>query len=286
MREENSCELSIKNCLDNQYFSIAHLYKEEKSMAMHIHECYEIYYSISGGKQFLIDNKFYDINPGDLFVINKFESHYISKLDKIVHERIVLSIHPEFLKSISTAETKLDYCFTFRDENFNHKISLNKEQQNRFLYFINKIATTDGFGSDVLEYATFLELMTSLNKLYIQNDHQDSKNNTYKYNEQVDQILNYINQNITDDITIEYLANHFYLSKSYICRIFKCATGTTINKYLSARRISIAKSMLSDGMNVNDVCEKCGFNDYSNFLKTFKKAVGISPKKYSQFAIS
>ena len=113
----------------------------------------------------------------------------------------------------------------------------------------------------MIEYATFLELMTSINKLYISNNSPIQKHTTYQYNEQVEQILKYINQNITDDITIEYLANHFFLSKSYICRIFKSATGTTINKYLSARRISIAKSMLSDGLNVNDVCEKCGFND-------------------------
>ncbi|MCR4944543.1 MAG: AraC family transcriptional regulator [Clostridium sp.] len=286
MKEQTSCNSSIKKCIDDKYFSIAHLYNEEKPMNMHIHDCYEIYYSISGGRQFLIDNKFYDINPGDIFVINEFESHYISKLDKIIHERIVISIYPEFLKSISSKETNLALCFSDRNEQFCHKVSLDKEQQNRFLYFINKITTAEGFGSDMIEYATFLELMTSINKLYISNNSPIQKHTTYQYNEQVEQILKYINQNITDDITIEYLANHFFLSKSYICRIFKSATGTTINKYLSARRISIAKSMLSDGLNVNDVCEKCGFNDYSNFLKTFKKAVGISPKKYSQFSIS
>ena len=286
MKEQTSCNSSIKKCIDDKYFSIAHSYNEEKPMNMHIHDCYEIYYSISGGRQFLIDNKFYDINPGDIFVINEFESHYISKLDKIIHERIVISIYPEFLKSISSKETNLALCFSDRNEQFCHKVSLDKEQQNRFLYFINKITTAEGFGSDMIEYATFLELMTSINKLYISNNSPIQKHTTYQYNEQVEQILKYINQNITDDITIEYLANHFFLSKSYICRIFKSATGTTINKYLSARRISIAKSMLSDGLNVNDVCEKCGFNDYSNFLKTFKKAVGISPKKYSQFSIS
>ncbi len=286
MKVSNSYESSIKNCLDNKYFSIAHLYKEEKSMAMHIHDCYEIYYSISGGKQILISNKFYDINPRDLFVINEFESHYISKLDKIVHERIVISIHPEFLKSISTKNTKLDYCFTNRDKNFNHKISLDKEGQSRFLYFINKILTAEVFGSDIIEYSAFLELMTNLNRQYIFNSTPDIHHHNYKYNEQVEEIISYINSNITNDITIEYLANHFYLSKSYICRIFKAATGTTINKYISARRITIAKSLLSDGFIVNDVCEKCGFNDYSNFLKAFKKAVGISPKKYSQFSNS
>lgn len=285
MKQCTSCKESIKDCLDNKYFSIAHLYTEEETMSIHIHNCFEIYYSISGGKQLLIANKFYDISPGDLFVINQFESHYVSQINNAVHERIVISIYPDFLKSISTTNTDLSYCFTHRPDNFNHKICLNKEQQNRFMYFINKIASTDGFGSDVIEYAAFLELMTLLTGMYMTNN-DVSLLTPYKYNEQIDEIIAYINDNISEQLTIDGLSKHFFLSESYICRIFKLATGTTINKYITARRISIAKSLLSNGSNVNDVCIQCGFNDYSNFLKSFKKAVGVSPKKYSNFSVS
>lgn len=285
MKQCTSCKDSIKDCLNNKYFSIAHLYTEEETMSIHIHNCFEIYYSISGGKQLLIANKFYDISPGDLFVINQFESHYVSQINNAVHERIVISIYPDFLKSISTTNTDLSYCFTHRPDNFNHKICLNKEQQNRFMYFINKIASTDGFGSDVIEYASFLELMTLLTGMYMTNN-DVSLLTPYKYNEQIDEIIAYINDNISEQLTIDGLSKHFFLSESYICRIFKLATGTTINKYITARRISIAKSLLSNGSNVNDVCIQCGFNDYSNFLKSFKKAVGVSPKKYSNFSVS
>ena len=97
MKQFTSCKESINNCIENKYFSIAHLHSEEETMSIHIHDCYEIYYSLSGGKQFLIDNKLYDINPGDLFVINQFESHYVSQISKMVHERILISVHPDFL---------------------------------------------------------------------------------------------------------------------------------------------------------------------------------------------
>lgn len=284
MKEFTSCKESINNCIENKYFSIAHLHTEEETMSIHIHDCYEVYYSISGGKQFLIDNKLYDINPGDLFVINQFESHYVSQINKIIHERIVISIHPDFLKAISSNKTDLSYCFTHRDENFSHKIQLNKEQQNRFIYFINKIISADGFGADMIEYSSFIELMTNFTKIFV--DNKDSLSSYYKYNNQIQEIIRYINDNVSENITVKHLADHFFLSESYICRIFKLATGTTINKYITARRISIAKTLLSNALSINDVYIQCGFNDYSNFLKSFKKAVGVSPKKYSTFSLN
>ena len=81
----NSCKAAIQSCLETQTFSVAHLYNDEKPMAIHIHDCYEIYYSISGGKQFLIDNRFYDFASGDLFFINQYESHYPSQIDSVTH---------------------------------------------------------------------------------------------------------------------------------------------------------------------------------------------------------
>ncbi len=282
MKELNSCKEAMASSIENKYFSIAHLYKDEKAMEMHIHDCYEVYYSISGGKQFLIDNKVYDIAPGDLFLINQYDSHYLTQIEKEKHERIVIMIDPDFMKAISSEETDLDACFQNRGAKFSHKISLSTEQQSRFLYFINKILTSNGFGHDLLERTTFTELFVLINQLIIEKSSDKVVDSPTTYNEQVDAILSYLNNNIQYPISIGDLSKQFYISESYICRIFKSATGTTINKYMTARRISIAKSLLAEGIGVSEVCEKCGFSDYSNFLKAFTKSVGISPKKYSQ----
>ena len=285
MEEVNSCKTAIENCALTRTFSIAHLYKEEKAMDMHIHDCYELYYSISGGKQFLIDNRFYSIAPGDLFIINQYESHKLTQIDNSVHERIVLSIYPDFVKRLSTPETNLDYCFSNRDSRFQHKVSLDKAAQSRFLYYISKITSAKGYAHDIVEQAAFMELMVMINALSNANAAVDSVSD-YKYNRQVDDILAYINQNISQNITVEQLAANFFLSESYICRIFKQATGTTINKYITARRISIAKAHLNEGDSVGIAFEKSGFGDYSSFFKAFTKAVGVSPKKYANLSVS
>lgn len=285
MEEVTSCKIAIENCERTRTFSVAHLYKEEKAMEMHIHDCYELYYSISGGKQFLIDNRFYSIAPGDLFIINQYESHKLTQIDNQLHERIVLSIHPDYTKKISTADTDLDSCFSGRKPGFQHKLSLNKEQQKRFLYYVNKITSARGYAHDIIEQASFMELLVMINALSDANA-AESPESGFKYNHQVDDILAYINQNIGQPVTVEQLAANFFLSESYICRIFKQATGTTIGKYVAARRISIAKAALNDGASVNEAFEKSGFGDYSSFFKAFTKAVGVSPKKYANLSVS
>ncbi len=292
MEELASCRQAIENCLLTKTFSIAHLYKEEKAMDMHIHDCYELYYSISGGRQFLIDNRFYSIAPGDLFIINQYESHKLTQIDSCVHERIVISIHPEYMKKLSSPDTDLDFCFSHREGFFSHKISLGKEHQVRFLYYIDKIISAKGFAHDIIEQASFMELLAMINLIWSTSTQPasgkpvESDLTNYRYNHQVDNILAYINHNIINPITIEQLANEFFLSESYICRIFKGATGTTINKYITARRISIAKSLLKEGCSVGEAYEKSGFSDYSNFFKSFTKAVGVSPKKYAGLSVS
>ncbi len=283
MKELNSCKEAMAKSIENKYFAVAHLYKDEKAMEMHIHDCYEVYFSISGGKQFLIDNQVYDIAPGDLFLINQYDSHYLTQIDKELHERIVIMIDPEYMRSISTEETNLDACFQGRSEHFSHKVSLTQEQQGRFLYFINKLVTSNGYGHDLLERATFTELFVMINKIVADRENNTEAEKPSTYNEQVDSILSYLNNNLQYPVSIGDLSKHFYISESYICRIFKAATGTTINKYMTARRISIAKSLLAEGIGVSEVCERCGFSDYSNFLKAFTKSVGISPNKYSQY---
>ena len=276
----SSCSKAIQECLDSQMYSVAHLYKEQKTMEMHIHDCYEVYYCISGGRQFLIDNKFYSVGPGDLFIINQFESHMLVDVDGDAHERIVLNLHPNYVKALSSNVTNLDECFSHHPANFRHKISLSKEQQNRFLYHMDKITSAEGYGCDIVQRASMLELLVLINWLSASNESGSAEPN-YKRNHQVDDVLAYINQNLSNEISTQQIADQFNMSKSYLCRTFKKATGTTVGKYITARRITIARALLSEGCSVTEAYERSGFTDYSSFFKTFTRIVGISPKKYA-----
>ena len=104
--------------------------------------------------------------------------------------------------------------------------------------------SADGFGADVLETSYFTALMVFLNSL-VQEQSRPLPASHSRYNPQVQEAITYINSHICEPISLADLADQLFLSESYLCRIFKAATGTTISKYIIARRISMAKALLA-----------------------------------------
>lgn len=293
MMIHSTCKSAIQDCLSSRRFAIASLDQEDRTMGIHVHDCCEIYYSLSGGRQFLIDNRIYEFQPGDMFFINPFESHYLAQVDPMTHSRVVLSVHPDFLREFSTPDTDLYFCFSHRDAALGHKISLTGEEKHRFQYYIHTLSEQHRFGQEILDLAKFLELMTYLNQLFRSRCAQQSSapqpsapQPKRKHCAQVSEILQYINGHLAERLTLDHLAAQFYLSSTYLCKLFKEETGTTINRYITAKRISQAKILLSEGRSAADACRLCGFGDYNNFLRSFTKLVGVSPRKYAQYAHS
>ncbi len=277
MNEFYSCREAGNLCLETRRFAIAHLFHQEKTMDLHIHDYYEMNYSVSGGRKFLIDNQFYDIESGDLFMINNYESHAIAYADETQHERFVICLHPDYVSKLSDEQTDLSACFR-RTTNASCRIHLTGDSQQRFLYLVQKSLQTRGFGQSLMENAAMTELLVLLNRL-----HSTLENQTgYRYHPTVDGIIRYINEYIAERFVLDDIAEALHLSRSYICKIFKEETGVTINKYIIARRVAIAKTYLVSGCTVTEVCDKIGAGNYANFITTFTRMVGISPKQYAK----
>lgn len=287
MQMYDSCSKAIAFCLEKQTYSMAHLLSSEQTMNMHIHDCCEVYYSISGGKKFLIDNRLYSFEPGDIFFINCNEGHHLLQVESEKHERYVINIHPQFLIKHSSAQTDLSFCFNSIDRPTGHKLSLTSEEQQQFLSLVHKLSSpvSGDYGADLLEHSAFLELMVFLNELFLSRIQSLEKPaRLEKHSGRTNDIINYINRNISGELSLSTLSKLFSISPSHLNRIFKADTGTTIQKYITAQRITFAKSLLSSGHPVTEVFSMSGFGDYSNFYKTFTKIVGVSPKKYARIS--
>lgn len=103
----------------------------------------------------------------------------------------------------------------------------------------------------------------------------------------VRQIKNIVDEKYMEQISVASLANEVHLTPTYLCVLFKQATGKTINEYLTSERIRHAKRLLSDpSVRLYDVCYKVGYLSPSYFSKIFKKLTGMPPGEYRQKAIS
>lgn len=282
MRTYTHCSEATEACMRTRRFAIAHLKSDERARGMHIHDCLELYYSISGDKQFVVGERLYEANPGDLFVMNPYEAHRPVMREDAAHERMVVCIHPDYPASLSTDSTDLTSCFFRRPAGFSHRVSLSRPQRAAFERLLERCAVPEGFGSDLLENTSFTELLVMVSGLYLTCAAHGEKNAAIECaEERVAAILAYIDARIAQPITLEDISGAFYISQGYLCRLFKEATGTTLGRYILARRISLAKRLLAQGRSVHETCEACGFGDYTHFIRAFGQAVGMPPKQYA-----
>ena len=287
MQLHTSYNAAFQAALSTQSFAIAHLQHIKLPMNIDTSGCYKLFYFLSGGKKFHIDHDVYEVCAGDLFFVNQREWHYFSKIDEDHrHERIVLFIYPEFLKNLCTEQTDLCSCFMHKGNAGEHRLRMQQKDCDKFLYFVHKLASAGGFGKDIFTMSVFLEWMVFINRarLNYQALHEEPQKDHIKMgrSKQVSPIISYIDSHITEDLSLELLSKQFFLTPSYLCRVFKNGTGTTIHKYITAKRITLAKDLLTQGYSVTDACHMSGFTDYNGFLKSFVEAVGIPPKKYAQ----
>jgi len=90
----------------------------------------------------------------------------------------------------------------------------------------------------------------------------------------------FIDNNFSRDISLEEVSEHVFLSPAYFCRLFKQETGENFINYLIRIRMENAVIYLKQGLKINDISEKVGFNSSKYFSKMFKKYYGISPSDY------
>jgi len=276
MKLNKDCDLSEADCLSTNRFAITCLDGSIEPKPVHIHNNLEIYFGISGAKCFLIDDSIYPVLDRDIFLINQFEAHRVEPREDVDHRRYILSIMPSFLQSISSCTTDLTECF-YNRKVFSPRVLPTKSQHRKMQEMIDRLVAAQGFGADLMENAILTEILLLIISI--------AKSTTVEApapdNKHVADILHYIDRSLEEDLSLESLSAQFYLSKGYLCRLFKDHTGTTISEYVCAKRISKAKQLLSAGYTVQETIFSVGFNDYANFIRRFKREVGVSPKKYA-----
>ena len=96
-------------------------------------------------------------------------------------------------------------------------------------------------------------------------------------------IVEYIEANLSSQISLKDLAQVAQISPTYFLRLFKQSIGTTPHRYVTQRRVNLGKSLLKQReLPIVEIAMMCGFASQSSFTKTFRRLVGITPKTYRQ----
>ena len=270
-----TCSDAANYTMEEKSFGVFYSEKRNPNPLVHIHECCEVFFCLEGGRSFLIDDKVYDISDGDLFIINQFEAHKVVPSDKNNFTRYILHIHPSFIYSNSYGDINLADCF-YSSHKIT-KISLAEEEREKIKSYFDALAVEHSYGDELYKRIGVTEILLEINKLFTEHTENTSSNFSHKT---IQLAVDYINKNFASPINIEDVAQKSFVSPTQLSRLFKRYCGTTVIKYISSKRITEAKKLLAGGKSVTETAFMCGFNDYANFIRTFKNAVGVPPGKY------
>ena len=262
---------SVTKCFGFNYSDV-----QNPDQNIHIHDSCEVHLCIEGGQNFLINDKVYDVNDGDMFVINQFEAHKITSNPERKFRRYIMHVHPEFLYANSSDKTDLSHCFYTRGKDVSNKIRLTDSERRKFINYIERLDVENGFGDDIIKNIAAIEILILINSAFSSHTIAEKTSGSSA----IKMAIDYINRNFSQHLSLETIAQNSYISVNQLCRLFNKYCGTTVAKYIVSRRITEAKKLLSAGKSVTDTAILCGFEDYANFIRVFKKHVGVTPGKY------
>ncbi|MCR8631652.1 MULTISPECIES: AraC family transcriptional regulator [Paenibacillus] len=264
----------------DQNIKYTHVQKQVSKIDFHLHRGCEIYFLLKGDVKYFVEKTIYPLQFGDLIITNEHEIHKPAFSSDALYERIVIEFNPSMAMLFQTAGFDPLECFYNRANGEQNKMSLTQKEiaalESLFMKYEYLLKNPSG-GAELLKFSCFMEILVLINQLFLNQKHSDTGINMHQ---KLSPILDYIEQNLDQNLSLDQLEKEFYINKYYLIKLFKKYTGSTIHEYIIYKRISLAKKYLSQGSNVTEACMKSGFNDYSSFLRMFKKRIGVTPREY------
>lgn len=264
----------------NSEFRLFHLTdRETREIEYHYHDFDKITIFIKGRVSYMIEGKSYELCPYDIVLVKHNDIHRLSADNTQTYERIIVYISPGFINDYKTDNYDLSYCFQKAESEHSNVLripSLEKSSLFRSIIRLEHSFSDDGYASELYRQVLFLEFMIHLNRAAIKNrlEFIDTDNQ----NSRMLPLLQYINNNLSDNLDIDTLADKFYISKYYMMRQFKQETGYTIGNYISRKRLLLAKDLILSGVTGTQACFDCGYRDYSTFSRAYRRLFGESPR--------
>lgn len=250
--------------------------------AFHSHTQFEIYYFHEGSCNYLIGDKIYVLQPGDLIIMHGMTLHR-AHIKGETYVRTVVHFDAGFAQTLFSFSQKLNIIQPFIDLR-NHRVHLEGEQRIALEQLFARLARakTSSEAADQYEYyIVFMELLLMVYRLFEHEMRQRTVFHSVK-EEHAQRIIDYIGEHFAEDIHMHHLEAALHLNRYYLAKTFKEVTGSTIFQFINERRINEAKLLilLEPNLSLTDISYQVGFKHSSHFSRLFKKLVGMTPEQY------
>lgn len=253
----------------------------DREFSFHYHEFYKIIYLVDGKVDYKVEGKTYHLKPHDFVLVGANVIHKPEIDGAAPYERYIVYLSEEFLAEENERGESLKYCFAEAERLQNRVVHFEPESYEQLVGCLMRMEQIERqkeeYMGDLLLKSAFLEFMVLFNRNVVRQP--KAYITTAAYHGKVIDVITYIQEHLTEDINVDVLARQCYISKYYLMRQFKEATGYSIHQYINEKRIQAARRMILSGMPASKACYECGFKDYSTFARRFKMIVGRAPSK-------
>ena len=246
---------------------------------LHHHDFNEILYIKKGTFKFKVDDKIYKLEPGDLVIVTPSTLHVLEQTPNMDCEKIVINVTDDYITQFNTKNTNLRLVLDRVNETKNYCIRFRNQVKHKLEKYLNNLIESQfskKYGEDLFFKIKFVQLMILINANYeqVQEIKIDTEHSI------ISKAVEFINNNISKSFNIDDIANYLNVSPSTISHTFKSQTGVSLYKFITKKRMILAKTLIKQRLTFNEVYLQCGFNDYTSFFRAFKKEFNTTPKDF------
>ena len=252
----------------------------------HFHNFSEVVFILNGQGTQVLEGNEYLVSAGDVFVLQGNQRHYFKDASnvEIVNVMFDIETQPDIINNHIRQLEGYKALFVLEPHyrarhNFKNMLRLNRNELASIELILNTMfmeQENKREGYKIILSNRFEELIILLSRHY-----SDIETTKARALVRLSKVIDYMENNYSENLNIEDLSQKAYMSKRNFMRIFKGAVGLSPIHYLKQVRLQKARTMLRESnFQVAEISDTCGFTDSNYFIKCFRKAYSITPYKY------